>query len=245
MPILINSATTSPESSAVTFILTNGRLVTVRYEDPAPFSAFIQNIHREPPAQASGEHILLGLLEQIASRLADILERATADLEKLSHDIFCSNGAPCGKVDFKSILGNVGTVGDLSTKAKDSLLNLIRLLPFLAAQTRGKRDIENRIGTLIADAVSIDQHATFLSAKAGFLLDATLGMVNIEQNNIIKIFSIAAVVFLPPTLIASIYGMNFRFMPELGWIAGYPLALTLMAISAMLPLWFFHRKRWL
>ncbi|MFA4994535.1 MAG: magnesium transporter CorA family protein [Bdellovibrionales bacterium] len=245
MPVLTKSSTVSPESSPVTFVLTNGCLVTVRYDDPAPFSCYIQNIHREPPSQVTPEHILLGLLEQIADRLADILERATCDLEKLSRDIFGSNDVPRGSVDFKNILRNVGYVGDLSTKAKDSLLNLNRLLPFLAAQTKGKRDIERRIGTLIADAVSINQHATFLSAKAGFLLDATLGMVNIEQNNIIKIFSIAAVVFLPPTLIASIYGMNFHFMPELEWMGGYPLAVMLMLISAILPVWLFHRKKWL
>jgi magnesium transporter len=246
MPVLTKSSTASPESSPVTFILTNnGRLVTVRYDDPTPFSCFVQNIHHEPQSQATAEHILLGLLEQIADRLADILERATIDLEKLSHDIFGSNGAPRGGGDFKNILRDVGIVGDLSTKAKDSLLNLNRLLPFLAAQTKGKRDIEARIGTLVSDALSINQHATFLSAKAGFLLDATLGMVNIEQNNIIKIFSIAAVAFLPPTLIASIYGMNFHFMPELEWLGGYPLALVLMVISALLPLWLFHTKKWL
>jgi magnesium transporter len=245
LPVLNKSSTAAPESAAVTFILAGNHLITVRYDDPAPFTLFIQNANREPSLMSSSEKVLLGLLEQIARRLADILEIATSDLEKLSHNIFCSNDAPCGSVDFKDILRKIGHVGDLATKAKDCLLNLHRLLPFLAAQTKGKRDIETQINTLVYDAVSIDQHASFLSSKANFLLDATLGMINIEQSNVIKIFSIVAVAFLPPTLIASIYGMNFRFIPELGWPSGYPLALMLMLLSAVVPLGYFRKKKWL
>ncbi|MDD5586023.1 MAG: magnesium transporter CorA family protein [Alphaproteobacteria bacterium] len=245
LPILNKSATDEPESSAVTFILTANRLVTLRYADPAPFGLFVQQIERQPALAATGEQAIMGLLEQVADRLADILESATAGLEKLSREIFRNNGAADGKVDFRDALRRIGVVGDLATKAKDSLLNLNRLTLFLLAQPEIKRDTKIRVETLRRDAHSIDEHATFLSEKVGFILDATLGLINIEQNNIIKIFSVAAVTFLPPTLIASIYGMNFEAMPELKWNLGYPLAVALMVLSAIVPFWYFRRKKWL
>jgi len=108
-----------------------------------------------------------------------------------------------------------------------------------------RKDIESKMPTLVADVHSLSDHAAFLSNKVNFLLDATLGMVNIEQTNIIKIFSVAAVTFLPPTLIASIYGMNFRFMPELDWPLGYPFAVFLMLCSAIAPFLYFKRRKWL
>ena len=107
------------------------------------------------------------------------------------------------------------------------------------------QDLRGRVKTLVRDNKSLGDHSSFLSQKITFLLDATLGMIAIEQNNIIKIFSIAAGVFLPPTLIASIYGMNFRVMPELTWAFGYPMAGVLMLVSALLPLWYFKRRGWL
>jgi magnesium transporter len=105
--------------------------------------------------------------------------------------------------------------------------------------------LKARIRTAARDVISLADHVTYLSNKIVFLLDATLGMINIEQNNIIKIFSIAAVVFLPPTLVASAYGMNFEFMPELKWVFGYPFAIALMVISAVVPYLFFKWKGWL
>jgi magnesium transporter len=108
-----------------------------------------------------------------------------------------------------------------------------------------KKDIKARIKTLSRDLGSITDHANFLAGKVNFLLDATLGLINIEQNAIIKIFTVAAVAFLPPTLIASIYGMNFDFMPELKWHYGYLVAIGLMILSAVLPMWYFRRRGWL
>ena len=245
LPILVRSHTTAHETDSVTFILSSGRLITMRYADPTPFSYFITRLKREPSLSASGEFILLGLLDQISSRLADILEAGTADLEKVSHSIFDSNSDSSDKVDFNQALKSIGSVGDLSSKAKDSLLSFMRLLTFLSVNLKGKKAIESRITTLNNDALSIDQHAKFLSGKAQFLLDATLGLINIEQNYVIKIFSVVAAVFLPPTLISSIYGMNFKNMPELEWEAGYPIALGLILVAAILPLWYFKKKKWL
>lgn len=246
MPIINKATTEAPESAAITFIIVDGRMITVRYVDPVPFSMFIRRISRNPAMIADGEKALMGLLEQIADRLADILEGATADLEALSRQVFVSaDDQPRGSKDLRRILQNVGRTGDLATRAKDSLLGLNRLLLFLSAQSSFKKDARSRIKTLMLDATSIAEHANFLASKVSFLLDATLGLINIEQNNIIKIFSVAAVAFLPPTLIASIYGMNFQFMPELGWRFGYLWAIGLMLLSAIVPLWYFRRRKWL
>lgn len=246
MPVINKATTEAPESAAVTFIVVDGRMITVRYVDPVPFSMFIRRISRNPAMVADGEKALMGVLEQIADRLADILEGATADLEALSRQVFLSaDDHPRGSKDLRRILQKVGRIGDLATRAKDSLLGLNRLLLFLSAQASFKKDARSRIKTLMRDATSIAEHANFLSSKVSFLLDATLGLINIEQNNIIKIFSVAAVAFLPPTLIASIYGMNFQVMPELGWRFGYLWAIGLMLLSAIVPLWYFRHRKWL
>jgi magnesium transporter len=145
-------------------------------------------------------------------------------------------------------LKSIGREGEITSRARDSAHSLGRLLTFLAhAANEGKEDklVKARIRTAARDVASLTDHVSFLSNKIVFLLDATLGMINIEQNNIIKIFSIAAVVFLPPTLVASAYGMNFEFMPELKWAFGYPLAILLMVVSAVVPYLFFKWKGWL
>jgi magnesium transporter len=243
MPVLSRAMTDEPESAVVTFILAGTRLLTVRYVDPLPFSMFVRRLARQPALVASGEQALVGLLEQIADRLADVLEGATADMETISRDIFRKSDIE--RPDLKDILQRVGRAGDLATKAKDSLLGLSRLLLFLGGQTGIRKDVKVRMKTLMRDASSIADHASFLSTKVSFLLDATLGMINIEQNNIIKLFTVASVAFLPPTLIASIYGMNFEALPELRWQYGYPMALGLMLLSAIIPFIYFRRKKWL
>ncbi|MBR9970768.1 magnesium transporter CorA family protein [Magnetospirillum sulfuroxidans] len=246
MPVINKASSEAPESAAITFILVKGLMITVRYVDPVPFSMFVRRINRNPAMAASGEQALMGLLEQIADRLADILEGATADLEALSRQVFLTaDDRPHGSRDLRRILQKIGRAGDLATRAKDSLLGLNRLLLFLSVQSSFKKEARGRIKMLMRDANSIAEHANFLSGKVSFLLDATLGLINIEQNNIIKIFSVAAVAFLPPTLIASIYGMNFRVMPELDWQFGYLWALGLMLLAAIVPLWYFRRRKWL
>ncbi|MGE4528746.1 MAG: magnesium transporter CorA family protein [Rhodospirillaceae bacterium] len=243
MPVLTRAMTDEPEAAAITFILAGSRLLTVRYVDPLPFGMFIRRLARQPALVGNGDVALVGLLEQIADRLADVLESATADLEAISRDIFRKEGASGS--DLKDILQRIGRAGDLATKAKDSLLGLNRLLLFLGGQTSIRKEVKLRMKTLMRDATSIAEHATFLSTKVAFLLDATLGMINIEQNNVIKILTVASVAFLPPTLIASMYGMNFAFMPELKWHLGYPWALGLMFASAAVPFLYFRRKKWL
>ena len=243
--VLNKANSDEPETTAITFILVKKTLITLRYADPVPFKTFIRRVNRSPSLASSAEAVLFGLLEQIVDRLADIMEQAAADLEGLSNIVFANPDDPAHDQDHRAVLRRIGRAGNLSGKAKDSLLNLHRLGLFLSTQTRLKKDAKTRLKTISRDIVSITEHANFIANKVTFLLDATLGMINLEQNNIIKIFSVAAAAFLPPTLIASIYGMNFSVMPELDWQFGYPLAIGLMVLSAVLPLWYFKRKGWL
>jgi magnesium transporter len=245
MPI-VNKAATEPESASVTFILAPTALVTLRYVDPQPFGRFAKRILRQPELAATPEQALIGLLEQVVERLDDILEEATADIDTISADIFRSPAASLrGGTVLHEILKRVGRSGDLASKARGSVLGLSRLLLFLRTHPMCSTDGKSRLETLMQDVQSLADHDSFLTDKVSFLQDATLGMINIEQSAIIKLFTVAAVAFMPPTLVASIYGMNFRHMPELDWTLGYPLAIVLMVLSAVLPFLFFRRKGWL
>jgi magnesium transporter len=238
-----------PLMAPVTFVLTGERLITVRYHDPRPFQMFPQRGAKAGVGGSSAQAVLMALLESVVERLADILERAARDIDGISHTVFRhATAAPGQTRDFQKVIEEVGRKGDLLSDIRDSLMTLGRLFGFLGQVVPprgGDATIRSRLKSLIRDGRSLTDHASFLSQKITFLLDATLGMINIQQNAIIKIFSVAAVVFLPPTLVASIYGMNFDSMPELGWPLGYPLALVLMGLSAILPYWYFKRRGWL
>jgi len=240
-----------PETSAITFILAGGRLATLRYADPLPFRTFIAYAEKHAAAGASAPLVLGGLLEAIVERIADVLERIGAELDALSAGVFAAPDPAArpaaGGRDLRALMQRIGRNGDLLSKARESLASQSRLLAFLQqAAAPGLADEQRaRHHNLTRDVASLSDHAAFINGKISLLLDATLGLINIEQNNIIKIFSVASVVFLPPTLIASIYGMNFRHLPELDWPYGYPLALGLMVASAILPYLYFRRRGWL
>jgi len=242
---LVAKAESDPESHVVTFVLAGGRLVTVRYVNLQPFQVFCTRAERGG-GNYSSEMILAYLLEAMINRLADILEVIGHDIEQVSRRILRQRAKKAEKPDFQLVLEHIGNSGDLLSKTRESMVSIQRLLGFLDA-TVGRVTDEARIylSTASKDVGALSDHAMFLSAKVNFILDATLGMINIEQNNILKIFSVAAVVFLPPTLIASIYGMNFHHMPELAWMAGYPTALGLMLLSAILPYAYFKQRKWL
>jgi len=246
--VLAKSDTAQPEATVVTFILVDEILVTLRYGEPAPFRTFAARCLRQSMLRASGEAVLMGLLDAVTDRLADLLERVGIDIDAISRDVFDpSPGVSHGGDFFKNMLHRIGRNGDLTSKCRESLVSINRLLTFInsVSDIPARKDIDSKMPTLIADVHSLSDHATFLSSKVNFLLDATLGSVNIEQTQIIKLFSVAAVVFLPPTLIASIYGMNFEHMPELAWNLGYPLAIVLMIASAIAPYLYFKYCRWL
>ena len=247
--VLHRSETAHPESTAITFILTEKALVTVRYAEPRAFSMFLIRAEKGDAATSSALAILIGLLEAIIDREADIIERLQADTDRLAHSIFYMKGGTATRTRrFDVILKQIGQAGEVTSKLRDSLLSLGRLLTYLgqvAAQRKNAEDSREQITMASRDVQSLADHLGYLNSRISFLLDASLGLVSIEQNQIIKLFSVVAVVLLPPTLVASIYGMNFRFMPELDWAFGYPLALLVMVLSAVLPFLYFRRKGWL
>jgi magnesium transporter len=247
--VLYQTETAEPATTPVTFILAGDRLITLRYAEPRAFSLFAARCRRPDPALTNGTAVLLGLIETIIDRMADYIERIQGEVEALSRSIFEMKGGTASRQKrFDVMLKSIGREGELTSRARESTHSLGRLLTFLTQvvnERRADKLMKARVRTAARDVASLTDHVSFLSNKIVFLLDATLGMINIEQNNIIKIFSIVAVVLLPPTLIASIYGMNFELMPELQWTFGYPLALLAMVISAVLPYFFFKRKGWL
>jgi len=246
--LMCQSDTATPKTTPVTFILSGHKLVTVRYDDPRPFAIVEHKLARSCPAKINGESVLMDLLDAVIDRSADILERVGGEVDQISHSIF----EPEDEVappSYKDVLKALGRKGDLTSKVRESLVSIGRLLIFLANEAEGMRwhkDVRLQLQAMQRDVLSLSDHATYLSNKITFLLDAMLGVVNIEQNAIIKIFSIAAVIFMPPTLVASIYGMNFhRGMLELEWEFGYPFALVLMVLAAVLPILYFKWKKWL
>jgi magnesium transporter len=193
--------------------------------------------------------VLMDLLDAVIDRAADILERVGAEVDRISYDIF-NRKLPASERSrrYPVILQTIGRKGDLSSKVRESLVSIMRLILFLANEEEGMRwskEMRAQLKSMQRDVQSLSDHTTFLTNNITFLLDAMIGVVSIEQNNIIKIFSVAAVVFMPPTLVASIYGMNFQMMPELRWAFGYPFAIGVMILAAILPYLYFKWRKWL
>ena len=190
----------------------------------------------------------MDLLDAVIDRSADILERIAAEVDQISHSIF-EPDEDAGAPSYKEVLKALGRKGDLTSKVRESQVSVGRLLSFLGNEAEGMKwpkDAKLQLARCSATSSRLSDHATYLASKITFLLDALLGMVSIQQNDIIKIFSIAAVIFMPPTLVASIYGMNFHSgMIELDWSFGYPFALVLMIVAAVVPIMFFKWKKWL
>lgn len=247
--LMCHSETAAPRTTAVTFILAGHRLITVRYDEPRPFSIVGNRLARQCPANATGETVLMELLDAIIDRAADILEKIGGEVDQISHDIFEPEKPAIDRSrTYNDILREIGRKGDLTSKVRESLVSINRLLLYLANEAdamKWAKDQRVVLKGMQRDVLSLSDHATYLSNKITFLLDAMLGVVGLQQNNIIKIFSVVAVVLMPPTLIASVYGMNFRHMPELDWTYGYPIAIGLMLVAAVLPYLFFKWRRWL
>ena len=246
-----------PESSPVTFIIKGNQLITIRYHHPQAFPVYVHRAMKPQSTAMTGWGIYVSLLEAVIDRAADHLERVGLIIDDTSRVTFSSGRTTSGKrmrkkpLNLSELLEKIGEEGDFNSKMRESLVSIGRMSAFMQVlidqmrQTKDIKEIRARVRVLQRDIQSLTDHASFLSGKISFLLDAVLGMSTIEQNGIIKIFSVAAVVFLPPTLVASIYGMNFRVMPELDWVYGYPLGLALMVLSAFLPWLYFKQKGWL
>lgn len=238
--LLAKSAQPTPVGTPVTFVLGKGVLVTIRYHTLRAFEVFGE---RAPQSAASPVATFLGLLDAIAERLSEILAEAGAQVEQASQDIF--ERPQSG--NFRPLMTKLAHAQSVTSLARTSLVSVARLLSFamLATEIAADPECRTHLESLQKDAQSLTEQASYQSSHISFLLDAALGLINIEQNGIIKFFSVVAVVFLPPTLVASIYGMNFDHMPELHWRFGYPFAVVLMVLSAVLPILWFKRRGWL
>ena len=246
--ILYKAESLMPSTSTLTFILVGNRLVTVRYSEPKAFPLFLARVEKgDLPCQSAGS-IMMGLVETIIHRAADLIERIQDEVEKTAHDVFdIKGGEKTQSRRLDLMLKAAGKEGDVTSRAQESAFSLERLLTYFShiLKERGNEaPLLQRVEIAHRDVHSLMEHMRFLTGRIAFLLDATLGMINIEQNTIIKIFSVASVALMPPTLIASIYGMNFKNMPELDWHFGYPMAVALMVLSAVIPFFYFRRKGW-
>jgi magnesium transporter len=247
--IVYNLDAPMPATSTVTFILSGNHLVTVRYAEPKAFPFFLARIEKEALPCNSAAAIMVGLLETIVHRQADLVERLQDEVEKTAQGIFdIKGGGQTRNRRLDLLLRAIGKEGDITSRAQESALSLDRVMAFFTHAMRERGDdarVVQRIETVHRDIASLMEHMRALSNRIMFLLDATLGMINIEQNQIIKIFSVLAVALMPPTLVGTVYGMNFKHMPELDWVFGYPMALAVMVASAILPFVYFRRRGWL
>ena len=240
-----------PATSPIAFVLSDDRLVTVRYATPKPVRAFIDHVGREPDLARDAPTVLVRMLDAIIDRLADEIEDLGSEIEKISNHIFQrqvdERRIPAARLT--ALLTQIGRAHSLLNKIRYSAVSTMRMLSFLSSSARmhaeSSKEVRRHLASLITDASSLSEHSSFLSDNLQFLLDASLGLISLEQNNVMKLFSVFAVVFMPPTLIAGVYGMNFQHMPELGWRFGYPFALLLMALVCGGLFAVFKRRDWL
>ena len=247
--VLVRTSSPQPSMTPITFAFQKERLVTMRFDDPTPFTTFPKRLRKSTEPYDTAQRMLMGILDEIIDRAADMLETVGADLNRISDIVFSEAAAGPGRkgTDLNAILTRLGQNGLRAANTRESMVSLTRLIAFFpeAGRVCNGEVLEEHWKGVGADIASLTDHATFLSNKVNFFLDATLGRINSEQNSIIKIFSVLAVVFLPPTMIASIYGMNFEHMPELKWVSGYPMSLLVMLAAAVIPYYLFKRKGWL
>lgn len=253
--MLTHVDSSEPENKIYTFVVTNKQLITVRYANTQPFNVIFDRLQKqELLTESNPKLIAVYLFEAVTNRLADILEHHGKKIDALSKNVFGFKKAISSKkkdvqqnLDLEEVICSIGIEGDMLSNLKESLVSMSRLMNFIKQSNFLEKDSEedHRMEIVNVDIISLSDHATFLSNKVTFLLDATLGLIAIQQNGIIKIFSVASVIFLPPTLVASIYGMNFVHMPELQWKYGYPMVIFLIVLAAYLPYRFFKFKKWL
>jgi magnesium transporter len=240
-----------PHLTPVGFMLTPDRLVTVRFEEIASFGDFKTACEAADPLPVGSVGVFVGLAEAMVDRLADALESVADDLEILSHKIFGepsthSRGArKVVEATSRAVLRRIGRRGDLTSHLRTCILGIGRAIPFVTANaTWIKADAQVHLAGLRQDVESLSEFEARLSDKVQFLLDATLGFISIEQQDTFKVLTIASIVGIPPTLVASIYGMNFKMMPELDWVFGYPYALGLIVLSAVVPAVWLKARGW-
>jgi magnesium transporter len=247
---VVSEADDTPDVTGVTFVIAAKTLVTVRYDSADSFDLYASKFAKTAPAALSPDAIALGLINTVLNRSARALAISGAGLERIGNAVFHakdSDQATRNRI-YTETLSALGREDEKVSNLRESMASLERLLLFLSAEGRPEdlsKSVKQATRAALRDLQSLEEDASFKAQKVQFLLDATLGLINLAQNDIIKLFSVLAVIFMPPTLIASIYGMNFKAMPELDWPWGYPLALCAMVCAAIGPYVFFRWKKWL
>jgi magnesium transporter len=241
-----------PNLAPFTVVVAGDRIATVRYDDLRAVRQFINRAAKPGSGCTTTPAIFLGIIEAIVDRTADVLERISKDVDKINQEVFSKQDISRQNVQsgrrLEGLIGEIGLQGDLAAKARESLASLERLVQYAGLALpliNAKGTSRSRLKLAGRDIRSLEDHVTFLSNKITFLLDATLGRINVQQNEVIRILTVATTVFFPPTLLGTMWGMNFRFMPELSLPFGYPLAILLMLASAGLPYLYFKRRGWL
>jgi magnesium transporter len=243
--------TETPETVPVSFVLGKNHLVTVRYAEIRSFDLYAAQLARTPGNCGSAPMALMGLIDAVVDRLADGLEHVGHEVDQISRAAFRRAGPGKGhqqrrsNLALQALLTRLGAAQDGLSKARESVVSLTRALSFLQFAATKDAGLSAQIKTQVRDLASLADQASFIGSNLTFLLDATLGLISIEQTAVQKIFSVASIVFLPPTLVAGVYGMNFAHMPELQWELGYPMALAIMLAAAVLPYAILRWRGWL
>jgi magnesium transporter len=248
MPALERTEGLGARVTPVGFVLSRERLITVRFAALPTFEHFADDCRARPGGPSSGMEVFIALIERVVDRLADVLEREGDALDGISRHVFRPDHKT-GHLDreLRATLRRVGGLGDLIGTIRDTLLGIGRIEQFvtLNASEWIDHDERQRLKTLRADILSLNEYDTHLFSKVQFLLDAIVGLIGIEQSNKFTVLTIVSIVGIPPTFIASMYGMNFEHIPELHWAWGYQYALVLMLVSAVAPLVWFKAKGWM
>lgn len=228
-------------NSTVAFTIREGRLYTLRERELPAFRLYRMRARSQTLIDGNAYELLLDLFETKIEQLADEIETVYSDLEKLSRVIMEGKQGD----EFDDALSTLAGQEDVGWKVRLCLMDTQRALNFLVRKARLPGNQLEQAREVLRDIESLLPHNESLFQKVNFLMQAAMGFINIEQSRIIKIFSVVSVVFLPPTLVASSYGMNFEFMPELKWNLGYPAAIVLMILAGLAPYAYFKRKNWL
>ena len=243
-----------PTLSPFTIAVAGERIVTLRYEDLRAMRQFVTRAAKPGTGCSSTASVFLGLIEAVIDRTADVLERLSQDVDRINQEVFKRPQQDISRQNvqwgrrLEEMITAIGVQGDLAAKARESLASLERLVQYAGLAlplVNAKGSSRQRLKLAARDIRSLEDHVQFLSNKITFLLDATLGLINVQQNEVIRILTVATTVFFPPTLLGTMWGMNFHWMPELSLPFGYPLAIILMLVSAVLPYLYFKRRGWL
>ncbi len=247
--LLISEPEDTPDVTGVTFVIAPTALVTVRYHPVESCDLFSQKLCKASGQALFPDAVAVGLINTALNRSARALSKAGERLDQIASRVFRAKGDQSSRNQiYSDTLNALGREDEKISNLGESMVSVERLLLFLSAEGRPEsapRPVREATRTALRDLQSLEEDASFKAQKVQFLLDATLGLINLAQNDIIKLFSVLAVIFMPPTVIASIYGMNFKTMPELEWQWGYPLAIVIMVCAAIGPYLFFRWKKWL